>query len=229
MRALIFAVGIGTVLVVSAFSKIRSRRRSRDVAAFAASLGFHFRADDPFGLLYDYNFPLFEMGNGRVCENVVWGEWKGMPFHETDYVFYEQGRTTRTFRPFSAVVVDVPAYLPNVTVERADLLSRVTGGAAWQDLQFESGEFNRAFIVRAGDPASAFKLIDAQMMHWMLSTEDAFGFQFYGSAILVWSRRLRPKDLLPLIGTAKELYDHIPRLIWADYGTGPTHTMGTGP
>ena len=232
-RALILG-GLGIVLLLLAtLSSIRKQRRRAGTAAFARRFGFEHSPVDPFSLLWDYNFPLFEMGDGRGCENVVWGEWKGMPFRETDYWFYEEPSnrkgSVRTYRGFSAVVVDVPVYMPSVTVDRSDLLSRVTGAAGWHDLQFESEEFNRAFIVRAEEPAFAFKLIDARMMHWMLSTPGNFSFQFYGSAVLVWSKKLRPTELLPLIGTAKELCDHIPRLVRADYGTGPAPSTGTRP
>lgn len=232
MRALVFAVGALAVLVVSSLSAIQKRRRRMGVAAFARRHGFYFRPRDPFGLLYDYNFPLFEMGDGRGCENVVWGEWKGLPFREIDYWYYNatDGRKGSPLRDvhFNAVVVDVPLYLPRVTVEREGITSRVVGGVGWRDIQFESDEFNRRFRIRAEDPEFAFKLIDARMMHWMLSTDDIFGFQFYGSAILVWSRRLRPTELFPLIGTVKELYDHIPRLVWREYTTGTSSAAGTG-
>ncbi|HEY7874594.1 MAG TPA: hypothetical protein VIG64_05675 [Actinomycetota bacterium] len=227
-RLLAFASLAIAFALLGWFSGMRRHRRQLGVRAFARKFGFEHRPADPFGLLYDYNFPLLEMGAGRGCENVVWGEFKGMPFRATDYWFYEESRGVRTYRHLNAVIVDIPAYLPAVTVERTGILSMMTGGVGWRDLQFESEKFNRAFDVRAEQPASAFKLIDARMMHWMLSTDDIFGFQFYGSAILVWSKRLRPSELFPLIGTAKELLDHIPRLVWADYGTGPEPVAGAG-
>jgi hypothetical protein len=231
VEALIFVLGMIGLVVVSSLSAIRKRHRRMGVAAFAQRYGFEHRPGDPFGLLYDYNFPLFEMGDGRGCENVVWGEWKGLPFRASDYWYYNatDGRRGSALRDlhFNAVVVDIPAYLPRVTVDREGVASRLTSGIGWRDIQFESDDFNRRFVIRSEDPEFAFKLIDARMMHWMLSTDRLFGFQFYGSAILVWSRRLRPNELLPLIGTAKELYDHIPRLVWTDYGTGSAHATGT--
>jgi hypothetical protein len=224
MRPLILTFGAAAVTAVSSFSAIRRRRRRRGIAAFARRFGFEFGGADPFGLLYDYNFPLFEMGDGRGCENVVWGEWKGVPFRATDYWYYDATPNRRGSgvknRMFNAVVVDVPLYLPRVTVEREGFASWAAERVGWRDIQFESEEFNRRFRIRAEDAEFAFKLIDAQMMHWMLSTDEIFGFQFYGRGILVWSKRLRPNELFPLIGTAKELYDHIPRLVWREYATG---------
>ena len=232
MKPLVFLAVALVGIAASSFSAVRRKRRQQAVASFARKFKFSHSRHDPFSLLWDYNFPLFEMGDGRGCENLVWGEWKGLPFKETDYWYYgeasnRRSNRARTYRHFNAVVVDIPAYLPRVTVDRTGITSLLARGVGWRDLQFESEDFNREFEVRAEDTEFAFKLIDARMMHWMLSTDDIFGFQFYGSAILVWSRRLRPSELLPLIGTVKELYDHIPRLVWADYGTD-ANAAGTG-
>jgi hypothetical protein len=38
--------------------------------------------------------------------------------------------------------------------------------------------------------------------------------------MLVWCRRLRPSALTPLFGSAALFRDHIPRLVWNEYGTG---------
>lgn len=231
MRALVVAAAVAVALAGASFSRVRKARRRAGIAAFARTHGFRYSSRDPFGLLYDYNFPLLETGDGRACENVVWGEWKGLAFRETDYWYYQEVSNRKgsvgAYRHFNAVVVDVPLYLPRVTVDPEGIASILAGGIGWRDIQFESGDFNRRFRVRAEDPEFAFKLIDARMMHWMLSTQEGFGFQFYGSAILVWSRRRRPHDLFPLIGTAKELHDHIPRLVWREYTTG-TRPTGTG-
>jgi hypothetical protein len=222
-------VGVAVLALVGAsLSAIRRHRRRLGIAAFAEKFEFDYRPHDPFSLLWDYNFPLMEMGDGRGCENVVWGEWKGLPFKAADYWYYEEPSnrkgSVRHYRHFNALIVDVPLYLPRVTVDREGIASLLAGGIGWRDIQFESGEFNKQFRVRAEDAEFAFKLIDARMMHWMLSTDDTFGFQFYASAILVWSRRLRPTELLPLIGTAKELHDHIPRLVWKEYTTETPHS-----
>ena len=33
---------------------------------------------------------------------------------------------------------------------------------------------------------------------------------------------MKPLELVPLFGTAKGFHDHIPRLVWTEYGTGST-------
>jgi uncharacterized protein DUF3137 len=229
MEGLILIVGLAILAAWTWHTKSAKRRRERAVASFAEKWDFEFGGRDPFNLLWDYNFPLFEMGAGRGTENVVWGEWKGMAFRETDYWYYttatrDSDNNPIAYKHFNAVVVDVPAYLPKITVVRETFASRLTDQVGFPDIQFESDDFNRSFRVTSDDRAFAFKLIDARMMHWLLSTDQRFGFQTHAGAILVFARRLRPTELLPLIGTAKELYDHVPHLVWVDYGTGSPST-----
>lgn len=231
MKGLV-VVGVAAVLIAWAwFSYARKRQRRMGLASFARKFNFEYEPRDPFNLLWDYNFPLFEMGDGRGTENVVWGVWKGLAFRETDYWYYTQATNQRNdnvkcYKHFNAVVIDVPAYLPTIRVERETIASRLADEVGFRDIQFESDEFNRAFRVTSEDRAFAYKLIDARMMHWLLSTDARFGFQTHAGAVLVFARRLRPMELLPLIGTGKELFDHIPRLVWSDYGTGPAESTG---
>jgi hypothetical protein len=226
MKAVVL-IGVAVAVIAwTWYSYVRKQRRRLGLASFAKKFSFDYGARDPFNLLWDYNLPLFEMGDGRGTENVIWGEWKGLPFRETDYWYYKKATSrsddkTKSYKHFNAVVVDVPAYLPRISIEREGIASRLADQVGFRDIQFESGEFNRAFRITSDDRAFAFKLIDARMMHWMLTTNYRFGFQCYAGAMLVWATRLRPTELLPLIGTAKEFFDHIPRLVWTEYGTGP--------
>ena len=234
MAALTIVVVVVALIALAWFSYAWKRRRRMGLASFAQKFHFEFEPRDPFNLLWDYNLPLFEMGDGRGTENVLWGEWDGVPFRETDYWYYTKASSTsgddpmKSYKHFNAVVIDVPAYLPKITIERENIGTRLAGHVGAKDIQFESGEFNRTFGVMSDDRAFAFKLIDARMMHWLLSTDERFGFQCYAGAILAYTRRLKPAQLLPLIGTAKEMFDHSPHLVWADYGSGPAPTAGTG-
>lgn len=231
MKALIPLIVVA-VVGLGVLGYIVQKKRREAIAGFARRYGFQYSKRDPFNLLWDYNFPLLEMGRQRGCENVVWGEWKGVPFRETDYWYKEPGMSEDDmdhYERWNAVIVDIPAYLPIVTIQRETASTRLADRLGFRDIQFESDEFNRAFRVTGEDKAFVFKLVDPRMMEWLLTTDPRFGFQFRGSATLVFSKRLRPDDLLPLIGTSKELYEHIPRLVWTDYASGPAPSAESAP
>lgn len=74
------------------------------------------------------------------------------------------------------------------------------------------------FRVRSEDREFAFRLIDGRMMQWLLATEGRFGFEIAGNAIIAYCPPRAPARLIPLLGTAKGFRDHIPRMVWAEYG-----------
>jgi hypothetical protein len=51
-----------------------------------------------------------------------------------------------------------------------DLFPRLVGHLGFQDMEFESEDFNRAFRVKGGDREFAYQFVDARMMKWLLST-----------------------------------------------------------
>ena len=71
-----------------------------------------------------------------------------------------------------------------------------------RDIDFESEAFNRAWNVKAEDREFAFKLVDARMMHYLMSTEG-FGYEVVGPWLLVYTKRLKPTELIPLLGSAE--------------------------
>jgi hypothetical protein len=212
------AVGAG---VVYAFAQKQKRREA--LAIFALQNKLEYSRADPFGLI-DLDFHLFGLGDGRGCENVIWGDWHGLTVKEADYWYYTEstdskGHRSRSYHHFSIALTDLAAFLPHASIEKENLLSRLADALSFRDLEFESEEFNRLFQVRAADPEFAYKLIDARMIRWLLSTEGSFGFEVNGPNLLVWSGRLRPTALVPLFGSATLFRDHIPRLVWSEYGT----------
>jgi hypothetical protein len=116
--------------------------------------------------------------------------------------------------------MNVPAYLPNLSIEPENLVSWMADRVGFRDIDFESGEFNDRFQVKAESRKFAFEIIDARMMRWLLSIDPRFSVQMRGTRIVLYSRRVTPSELFLLMGTMKELRDRIPDLVWEEYGTG---------
>ena len=181
---------------------------------------------DVYSIDQSFGFALFGKGDGRGCENVLTGRWEGLPLREADYWYYDEtsdgrGGHSRSYKYFSVVVADLPCALPHVSIERENVMTRMADHLGFHDIEFESEQFNRMFKVKAQDREFAFKLLDARMINWMQSTGGHFGFEVNGPSLLVWSNRRPPTELIPLLGCAKLFCDHIPRLVWTQYGTTP--------
>ncbi len=222
---LVLLVGAGV-----AYGSYAIKKKRRDaLATFAKQYGFTYSADDPYGLPTSNDFRLFRQGEGRGCENVLTGTWQNMPVKLADYWYYtestdSQGHRTKDYHRFSIVLADVSCRTPHVSVERESVFTKLADHMGFRDIDFESEAFNRAFNVKAPDKEFAFKLIDARMEQFLMDTGGDYGFEFSGPTMLVYCHRLRPSELVPLVGTAKGFVDHIPRLVWNEYGTGPAKT-----
>jgi hypothetical protein len=153
----------------------------------------------------------------------MWGRWQDLPVAVTDFWYYDEstdskGSRTRTYHRFSVAEIQVAAWMPHVSIGRENLLTAAIEHAGFHDIEFESEDFNRTFRVKSEDREFAFKLVDARMMRWLLSIPGGFGLEVQGPKYIVYSRKLGPTELIPLFGTAKGFHQHIPQLVWNEYG-----------
>lgn len=200
------------------------QRRRQGLAMAATQLGLGYSPEDTLGCL-SFPFALLEEGDGRGTENVMWGTWQGIPVTEFDYWYYEEsttsnGHRTKTYHRFSCAVTEIRASCRHLTVDREDLFTRLADHVGLRDIEFESDEFNSRFNVKCADRKFANDLIDARMMKWLLGVEGAFRFEVSGQWVLCFCKRLRPSELVPLIGNMKQFVHHVPRVVFELYGAG---------
>jgi hypothetical protein len=212
---------IGAAIAIAAGSYYLKQKRKEGFGAFAAKYGFVYTPHAPPGLL-GYTFPLFHKGDGRGAENGIIGTWKDMPFKAADYWYYDEstdskGNRSKSYSRFSVAVVDIEAWLPDLAVHRENVMTFLADKVGLKDIEFESEEFNRQFQVKAKDRKFAFELIDPRMMQWLLTCDRNLGFELHGRAILIYSHRLRPHEMLPLIASLREFRNRIPELVWTNY------------
>jgi hypothetical protein len=221
---LVFLAIIAVLVGALIYGWSRASKRREALFAWATLHGFEYSRSDPFDLL-NLGFHLFSMGDGRGIENVMSGAWQELPVKEADYWYYDEstdgkGNRTRTYHRFSVVIAELQCFLPQVSVTKENLMTRLADHLGFQDINFESEQFNREFQIKSRDREFAFKLIDARMIQWFLSTDGRFGFETNGPNVLVYMKKLKaPEELIPLFGTAKEFHDRIPRIVWSEYST----------
>jgi hypothetical protein len=220
---LLFVAGVALIGIIAWWQYERAQRRRAGLFSFAATHAFQYSRDDPFDLVH-LPFWLFTQGDGRGCENAVWGTWEGIPLKLTDFWYYEEstdsdGTTDRSHRRFSAAIAELNWMVSGVCVRPEGVASRLADHLGLRDLEFESEAFNRSFQVEADDREFAFQLLDARMVTW-LEPLEGFGFETMGRYLLVWSDRLEPADLTALLAAVKGFRDRVPRMVWNEHGTG---------
>ena len=226
MEYVLFPLVLLAVIAIVVGSYYLRKQRREALAAMANRLGLSYSQEDTAGCL-SLPFALLQRGDGRGTENLLSGTWQEMPIREFDYWYYEEstdskGHTTRNTYRFSCAVTEVEAGLSALTLNRENLFTRLADSLGLADMEFELDEFNRAFTVKCKDRKFANDFIDQRMMHWLLETDRAFAFETCGKWLLVYSKRRKPAELIPLFGTLRQFRDGIPRVVYDLYGQRPS-------
>ena len=150
------------------------------------------------------------------------GRWQDLPVKEADYWYSTResfgGQVGRYRSYFSIVVVDLAATMPYVSVQAKNLSTREDAHLGMHQIDFEPEDFNRKFSVTAPDKEFAIKLIDAGMIQWLMFTGGEFAFDLGGCNLLVSCGQLPVTGLARLFDAATGFIDHIPPVVWAEYG-----------
>lgn len=129
--------------------------------------------------------------------------------------------SAETYR-FSCAVAEVEAALSPLTLGRENVFTRLADSIGLADVELELEDFNRAFTVKCKDRKFANDFLDQRMMRWLLGTDRDFSFEACGTWLLVYSKRRRPTELIPLFGTLKQFREGIPRVVFDLYGLRPS-------
>ncbi|MFL5797193.1 MAG: hypothetical protein ACJ77A_04580 [Actinomycetota bacterium] len=204
------------------YSWYAKKKRREELAIAAKQLGLQYSAQDMFNCLA-LPFGLLRKGDGRGTENVLWGTWQGVELREFDYWYYDEstdseGHTSKSYSYFSCVVTQTPLSAADLSVTRENVFTRLADHVGLRDIEFESERFNREFNVKSRDRKFATDVIDARMMQWLLEEGEHHAFEMNGPFVLVYSKRVKPLELTPLLGTLKGYVDHVPRVAYSLYG-----------
>lgn len=212
------------------------QKRREELTALASRLGMIFAASDPFGIDDVMPHQMFSMGDGRGCENVMWGTWSGMPVTAFDYWYYtestdSEGHTTRTYHRFTGAMTYVPADCHHLVITKENLLTRMADGLGFRDIQFETGEFNTSWQVKCPDRKFASDFVDQRMMEWLMYAGTQWSFEVVGRIALVYCRKLGTSEIPALLGCLKAFRDKIPPVVSDLYPLppNPAQMPGAGP
>lgn len=200
--------------------------RLKDMAPTAAKHGLQYSATDPFGST-KVAFPLFRAGAGRTVEHVMWRlDETGRPVRAFDFSYYTeyrdgQGQLRKSWQHFSCAMGRHNGLWPTIRIGRERAIDKVVQRMGLPDIEFESEEFNRAFVIQCEDKKFATDLLTPQMMEFMLSTKALLEFETKGRWLLVTTKRVGPADMPGLIAIVEEFVNRIPPLVWEIYPTAP--------
>jgi hypothetical protein len=199
-------------------------QRQRELRSLALGQRLDFSLEDPFDTLGE-PFSLLQKGDGRGVENVMWGFWHELEVRAFDYWYYEEssdseGHRHKSYHRFNCLITLVEAQCPQLQISEEDLFTRLADVLTFRDIEFESEEFNRRFTVKGPDERFATAFCDARMMDWLLRHGEGYAFEVVGDRLLCWTKRVRPAQIVHLLGTAETFRRQIPAVVSSLYPKG---------
>lgn len=224
-------LAFGAIFYASWYLK---KKRREEIGAVAQRLGLTYDSGDPFSLDESLPHRLFSMGDGRDCENCMWGSWEGLSVCQFDYWYYTEstdsdGSHSRTYHRFSCLAVRIPLQCANLVVTGENLFTRMADGLGFRDIDFETEEFNRTWQVKCQDRKFANDFVDQRMMAWLMHAGTKWSFELAGPVALIYTHKLRPAEIPLLLQCAKQFLERIPRVVLDLYPAvgGPAATAGS--
>ncbi|HEB53001.1 MAG TPA: hypothetical protein ENI87_07100 [bacterium] len=173
----VFFLAVLATLALAYASYLQEKKRTAVLAELAADLGMRFAP----GLDRDHDdryaqFEIFRRGHSRVARNTMLGQIElfgrpclmlGGDFRYKVTSGAGKHRSTRTYR-FSYLIVHPPWQTPPLLVRREGFFDKLKGALGFDDIDFESDEFSRAFYVQSTDKRFAYDVLHPRMMEFLL-------------------------------------------------------------
>lgn len=154
------------------------KKRRDAMTLLAERLDLHFHHERNYQLADRYSFlDKLRQGSNQYAYNILSGAYQGhdvaaFDFHYETYSRDKDGRRQTHHHHFSFFVLTLPKYFPELTIAREGFFSKIAQAVGYDDIDFESHEFSKRFVVRSKDKKFAYDFCNAQMIDHLLGHSD---------------------------------------------------------
>ena len=194
-------LGVALVIIIAVLAHLREKKRREAFQALATQYGFRYSAARDHDIPQRYGFlDKLRQGSGRYAYNTLAGDYEGHPVQVFDY-HYEthstdsKGRRQTHHHHFSFFILQLPKAFPELRIYPEGFFSKVGQMIGFDDIDFESVEFSRAFCVRSTDKKFAYDVCHARMMEYLLQDRD-LSLEIEGPCLAMsFNRRLQVEEI----------------------------------
>ncbi len=201
-----------------------AQQRRQALQKWAASEGLTFDPGRDFTVDEQFPFACLRQGSRRYAYNLTAGNWRGYPYlgfdyHYETYSYGKHGRRTHHHH-FSAVVLKCPIPFRPLFIRPEGFLDKLTEFLGFDDIDFESLEFSRAFYVKSPDKRWAYDVLHPRTMEFLLNS-PRFSLQFDGEyAIAYRSYRFSVEEFEQAAEVLRGIFERLPRYLVQEQRSG---------
>lgn len=150
------------------------RKRLDAMRLLAQKLGLRFDESRDHNLPERHAFlGKLAQGSNRYAFNVMSGDFQGHPvtlfdFHYETHSGYGSKRQTHNHY-LSFFILSLPKNFPELTIAREGIFSKIGQALGYDDIDFESHEFSKQYVVRCPEKKFAYDFCNAKMIEYLLA------------------------------------------------------------
>jgi hypothetical protein len=210
---LIFAA-IAIAAMVAAQAAARRRREAMAKFASSLNLAFHPAHDSDFPDQRAHSW--FRKGHSQVAYNRIEGRREiagtDCALMMGDFRYVTGSGKNRQVHNRSYVLIQ-PAWhgLPNLEIRAEHIFDKIGDALGFDDIDFESEEFSRKFMVKSGDKRFAYAVVHPRMMEFLMACDD-FGVHLeHGECLITGvAASADPSDFRAALGWAERFFGQWP-------------------
>ena len=215
----------GIILIIIAFAAIaiisaihghkKEKERRAMLAAWASASGLVFSEMKNSGFDNRFSLSCFRHGKRRYGYNLSHGERGGYQMIAGDYHYETEsrdskGNTSTHHYHFSFALFQPPFPLRQFALRKEGIFDKVTAVFGFDDIDFESAEFSKAFHVKCEDRRWAYDLVHPRAMELLLRHRELRVEADRGCIAVFTGKRWGIPQFEHYANTAIELLDGIP-------------------
>jgi len=204
------------VIIAIVWGIYAGKKRRDAMSMLAEQLGLHFYPERNYQMAKQFSFlDKLDQGSNRYAYNIIEGQYEGhhvkvFDYHYETYSRDSEGRRRTHHHHFSFFILNIGQSFPELTIAKEGILSKIAQAAGYDDIDFESHEFSRRFVVRSRDKKFAYDFCNARMIDYLLGMQDIELEVDATSLALAFNRRLKVEEIEPRLRQLAEIRSLMP-------------------
>lgn len=196
------------------------KKRRSAMGELAERLGLQFSAERNYGMAKQYAFlDKLRKGENRYAYNIMTGDFQNHDITVFDYHYETHSTDSKGNRQthhhhFSFFILNLGKSFPELTIAKEGFFSKIAQAVGFDDIDFESHEFSRRFVVRSKDKKFAYDFCNAQMIDYLLGGQEIELEVEATSLALAFNRRLKVEEIEPRLRQLIEIRSLMPNYLF---------------
>lgn len=196
------------------------KKRRDAMTELAARLGLRFNSERNYQMADQYSFlDKLRQGSNRYAYNILSGDYQGhnvitFDYHYETHSTDSKGNRDTDHHHFSFFILTMGKSFPELTIAKEGFFSKIAQAVGFDDIDFESHEFSRKFVVRSKDKKFAYDFCNAQMIDYLLGHPDINIEVDQNSLAIGFNTRLRVEEIEPHLNQLIKIRSLMPDYIF---------------